>query len=59
LIIFDVLLHHYTTQNNFNMSGGIENAGRKGKILAGIVIFLILFIAVWAKVYYANQNGLN
>ena len=41
------------------MSGDIENAGKKGRVLAGIIIFLILFIAMWAKVYYANQNGLN
>jgi len=41
------------------MSDHIENAGGKGCVLGAIIIFFLLFIATWASVYYANQDGLG
>ena len=36
------------------MSGDIENLGSKGYFMMKIVIGFILFILLWASVYYAN-----
>lgn len=37
------------------MSDEIQNAGGKARLLAGLVIFFILFISTWAYVYYSNS----
>ncbi len=41
------------------MSDHIENAGGKGRCLMYFFIFIILFIATWASVYYSNLDGLS
>ena len=37
---------------------GHYEAGKKGYIVIGIAIAFIMFISLWAFVYYSNQNGL-
>lgn len=37
----------------------IQNAGRKGFCLMYFFIFLILFIALWAFIYYYNGRFLG
>jgi len=37
------------------MSGHIENAGKKGYCMMNFVIGLLLFVALWAYVYYSNS----
>ncbi len=37
----------------------IQNEGKKGYCLLYFFAFLILFIAMWAWIYYRNQNGLT
>lgn len=36
------------------MSGNIENAGNKGYFVMKIIIAFIVFILLWASIYYAN-----
>ncbi len=36
------------------MSDNIVNAGGKGKFMAKIIIGFIVFIMLWASIYYAN-----
>jgi len=40
------------------MSDDIQNAGAKGMLVLKIFIAVVLFISLWAFIYYSNYNGL-
>ncbi len=41
------------------MSEHIENAGAKGACIGKFFIGLLLFICLWAYMYYSNMDGLS
>ncbi len=35
------------------------NYGKKGYCVVGFFVALLLFVLLWAYMYYSNQNGLG
>jgi len=41
------------------MSDEIKDAGKKGYMVMTVFIAVVLFISLWAFIYYSNFNGLD